>query len=297
MFRTGLMTTAAVALAWGLASGGIAAAETKKSDASQCMAAMAGGGAEMDADARLQKLDADGNGFVSAEEFKNCLNDMFAKLDANADDRLSAEELQKGHASMMRADASAQQKSQMRAAAGDQKQDRTASTQDEDQSSDQSAAKRDDETATQTAEQEPSAQASGDASAEARVEADTAETGGQTTAQTGAEATAEAEAQPAQPLSEMQVSAEELIGKSVANPNGENLGEIEDLVINPQSEEMFAVVGVGGFLGLGEKKVTIPYNDLQMAGDQIIVLTAQTKDQLKELPEYLEENFRPLRAE
>jgi sporulation protein YlmC with PRC-barrel domain len=54
-----------------------------------------------------------------------------------------------------------------------------------------------------------------------------------------------------------------LIGTNVENPQGENLGEIEEIVIDPQSGQMaYAVLSLGGFLGMGEKYFAIPWEAL-----------------------------------
>jgi len=49
---------------------------------------------------------------------------------------------------------------------------------------------------------------------------------------------------------------------SAAN-DAENIGEINDLVINADGSIQVAVIGVGGFLGIGEKNVAVDFNDLE----------------------------------
>jgi putative membrane protein len=53
------------------------------------------------------------------------------------------------------------------------------------------------------------------------------------------------------------VSIEEVLGSSVVNANGEEVAEIEDLVVD-QNQIHYAILSVGGFLGIGDKKVAIP---------------------------------------
>jgi sporulation protein YlmC with PRC-barrel domain len=54
-----------------------------------------------------------------------------------------------------------------------------------------------------------------------------------------------------------------LIGRSVLNSAGEILGDIEDIIIDEQGKVVAVVIGVGGFLGIGEKGIGVRYTDLQ----------------------------------
>jgi len=57
--------------------------------------------------------------------------------------------------------------------------------------------------------------------------------------------------------------ASKIIGTNVANPQGEALGESEDVVFDPQTGRItYAVLSFGGFLGLGEKHCAIPWTAL-----------------------------------
>jgi putative membrane protein len=58
-------------------------------------------------------------------------------------------------------------------------------------------------------------------------------------------------------------TAEALIGRTVENSNGDNLGEINNVIINEQGNVVAAVIGVGGFLGIGEKNVAVPFDALE----------------------------------
>lgn len=85
--------------------------------------------------------------------------------------------------------------------------------------------------------------------------------------------------------------ASNLIGESVYNGTGdeaENIGKVNDLVIDLDGAVKAIVIGVGGFLGIGEKNVAIDYSTIDWAerdGDRWIVI-ATTADQLKELPAF-----------
>ena len=54
-----------------------------------------------------------------------------------------------------------------------------------------------------------------------------------------------------------------LIGRNVMNSAGEILGDIEDIIIDEQGQVVAVIIGVGGFLGIGEKGVGVRYTDLQ----------------------------------
>lgn len=86
---------------------------------------------------------------------------------------------------------------------------------------------------------------------------------------------------------DMRVS--DLMGMDVYNLNNENIGEIEDLVIDDGKNIRAVVVSVGGFLGMGERNVAIDPRSIVVstrnnATDRVVVNT--TKDELKNAPEF-----------
>jgi hypothetical protein len=76
-----------------------------------------------------------------------------------------------------------------------------------------------------------------------------------------------------------------IVGASVVNEGNETVGAIDDLIVTPAEKVPFAVLSVGGFLGMGTKYVVVPFNALQMR-DKRIVLPGATKDALKALPAF-----------
>jgi putative membrane protein len=103
-------------------------------------------------------------------------------------------------------------------------------------------------------------------------------------------------AQPEQPGATPQpqqaVSIEKLLGSPVVNTKGDKVGKIEDVVLD-QTGKYYAVVSVGGFLGIGAKDVALPLNDLQLGQDEAYLMSAETEDQLKQMPEYDENQYQP----
>ncbi len=82
-----------------------------------------------------------------------------------------------------------------------------------------------------------------------------------------------------------------LIGTSVIGADNKSIGEINDLVLDQNGATKAVVVGVGGFLGIGEKNVAIPFNALSItrkANDDDIekITVSYTKEQLEKAPSY-----------
>jgi sporulation protein YlmC with PRC-barrel domain len=80
-------------------------------------------------------------------------------------------------------------------------------------------------------------------------------------------------------------------GKEVITSTGDSVGKIGDLVTNNLDHTVYAIVGVGGFLGLGEKEAAIPVTQLQSQGDKWVLSSGVTKDSLKKQRKYEESEF------
>lgn len=78
--------------------------------------------------------------------------------------------------------------------------------------------------------------------------------------------------------------SDKIIGQNVYNEEQEKVGDIRDVVLDDNGQATDYVIGVGGFLGMAEHSVAIPYDEVDYAEDQFI-LRNYTKDQLKDLPE------------
>ena len=67
------------------------------------------------------------------------------------------------------------------------------------------------------------------------------------------------------------------------NAQGENLGEINNVIINEKGDVVAVVIGVGGFLGIGEKNVGVPFDELEFrTADPAERRKAKTKDEKAE---------------
>jgi sporulation protein YlmC with PRC-barrel domain len=90
--------------------------------------------------------------------------------------------------------------------------------------------------------------------------------------------------------SDQEKLASKMIGKSIYNSANESIGKVSDLVISQNGQIDAVVIGVGGFLGIGEKSVAVPFSAIQVANDQDgnPKFTAQmSKDELNKAPDFL----------
>jgi hypothetical protein len=76
-----------------------------------------------------------------------------------------------------------------------------------------------------------------------------------------------------------------VVGSSVVNEANETVGTIDDLIVTPTEKVPFAVLSIGGFLGMGTTYVVVPFSSLQVK-DKQMVLPGATKESLKALPEF-----------
>ena len=95
-------------------------------------------------------------------------------------------------------------------------------------------------------------------------------------------------AKPAAPPREAWVAPEgvhtssELIGTRIKNAEGKDIGEIDQLLIDPKTGAVtHVVVGLGGLLGVGETKVVVPFSDISLSaqhkGSKAVVTMDQSK--------------------
>lgn len=81
------------------------------------------------------------------------------------------------------------------------------------------------------------------------------------------------------------IRAKKVLGTSVKDTGGDKIGHIEDLVLDKQNNTiLFAVVGFGGVLGMGEKFHPLPWASLNYDEDADAYVVPYTKDELKAAP-------------
>jgi sporulation protein YlmC with PRC-barrel domain len=84
------------------------------------------------------------------------------------------------------------------------------------------------------------------------------------------------------------MSASDYIGKVVYDQAGANIGEVNDMILSDNGEIQAVILGVGGFLGIGEKNVAVAVPAVQMVqdGDNMRLVVQATKEQLEAAPSY-----------
>ncbi|MDK1375795.1 MULTISPECIES: PRC-barrel domain-containing protein [unclassified Sinorhizobium] len=87
-----------------------------------------------------------------------------------------------------------------------------------------------------------------------------------------------------------QIATSTYVGQSVYNAADESIGEINDLIIKKDGGVEAAVIGVGGFLGIGEKNVAVPFDRIEISEQAdtaaLKLTTTETADTLKAAPEF-----------
>jgi sporulation protein YlmC with PRC-barrel domain len=90
----------------------------------------------------------------------------------------------------------------------------------------------------------------------------------------------------AMPAPAASADTRKLIGRNIQNAQNETIGEIKSIHIGKDGKIEAVMVGVGGFLGVGEREVRLAWSDLTVTNNGEKVTVNMTKDQLKAKPEY-----------
>lgn len=94
---------------------------------------------------------------------------------------------------------------------------------------------------------------------------------------------------------EQQMLASNLIGYSVTNLKNENVGRVEDLILDQSQRPVGIVISVGGFLGLGAKHVALPLSEVQINGQNKIVQVSLSKEELDKAPSFTAHKEEPMK--
>jgi sporulation protein YlmC with PRC-barrel domain len=84
------------------------------------------------------------------------------------------------------------------------------------------------------------------------------------------------------------MSASDFIGKRVFSSTGDDIGEVNDIIVSDNGSVQAVILGVGGFLGMGEKDVAVAMSSINMTqdGSATKLIVEATKDQLTAAPTY-----------
>jgi sporulation protein YlmC with PRC-barrel domain len=119
--------------------------------------------------------------------------------------------------------------------------------------------------------------------------------GGDTGVISGSQPAPAAEAAPASPppsdavisaQSDGQLRADQLIGMTVYNDQGEKVGTVHDIILDKDGKATGVVLNVGGVLGIGAKSVGLTWKEIDVKPDQQAVQISYSKEQLKAAPDF-----------
>ena len=81
--------------------------------------------------------------------------------------------------------------------------------------------------------------------------------------------------------------ASKLIGTKVVNAANETVGDVNEVVLNADGQVTALIIGVGGFLGIGEREVAVSYSSVKKSHDSnsnLVLTMDATRDSLKAAP-------------
>lgn len=86
-----------------------------------------------------------------------------------------------------------------------------------------------------------------------------------------------------------QLQASNILGQNVNDAAGENVGTLDDLLVDPEAGAVtHGIVNIGGFLGIGARQVALAWDELQYNPETQAFTVEQSKEQLEQAPAYEE---------
>jgi sporulation protein YlmC with PRC-barrel domain len=76
-----------------------------------------------------------------------------------------------------------------------------------------------------------------------------------------------------------------ILGKTVTNESGATVGKVQDLIVSPDKNVSYLIVGAGGFVGIGRHDVAVPVSQIQNLNGKLVMAGA-TKDSVKAMPRF-----------
>jgi len=88
------------------------------------------------------------------------------------------------------------------------------------------------------------------------------------------------------------ISASTVIGDSVVNAQGDDLGKVEEVMLDVEDERIaYAVVSFGGFLGIGDKLFAVPWGALQLDAQEHRFVLDESRERLEKAPGFDKKNW------
>lgn len=85
----------------------------------------------------------------------------------------------------------------------------------------------------------------------------------------------------------VEVSADDMMGRPVMGTDGQQLGEVSDVIVDPETMEMRRlVIDSGGFLGFGAKKIALDRDQVEIRPEEGIMARELTREDIEALPEF-----------
>jgi hypothetical protein len=112
----------------------------------------------------------------------------------------------------------------------------------------------------------------------------------QTTDQTATTTTTQTQPQEQALAAPSGLLASNIIGSTVYSQDNQSIGDINDIILSQEGQPSQVIVGVGGFLGIGEKDVVLDMNKLQIAATEdgnVKIVTQTTQDELRNMPAFM----------
>jgi PRC-barrel domain len=84
--------------------------------------------------------------------------------------------------------------------------------------------------------------------------------------------------------------ASNIIGSTVYSQDNQSIGDINDIILSQEGQPSQVIVGVGGFLGIGEKDVVLDMSKLQIAATEdgnVKIVTQTSQDELRDMPPFM----------
>lgn len=88
------------------------------------------------------------------------------------------------------------------------------------------------------------------------------------------------------PIARLGVTVQEIEDMDVVGPDGAEIGEVEEILVDATGTVVAVTVEVGGFLGIGESEAVMMIDQLGLADDGDDLVSSLTREQIDALPEW-----------